>query len=165
MEIEPGSHSGCTLDKNCVELTRVSPLPKPAHPMRSLPVFVAIAAVLLCPYNCAVRAAASRAQADTGIRIACCERCQSERAPEHDESPNREPRDEDQSCFCGGAVFDASARTQVDSLLFSSHLAQSVDSAKSFESPAPGQVAIEAAVPPPILGGRLLRIALDSFLI
>jgi len=133
--------------------------------MRSLPIFVAIAAVLLCPYNCAVRGAASGAAADPEARESCCERCRCENGPKHDESPSRESRDEDQSCFCGGAVFDASARTQVDTLLFSSHLAQSVDSAKSFESPAPGQVAIEAAVPPPILGGRLLRIALDSFLI
>lgn len=133
--------------------------------MRSLPIFVAIAAVLLCPYTCAVRGAATCASADTEVGKACCERCRCEHGPEQDESPRRESREEDQSCFCGGAVFDASARTQVDTLLFSSHLAQSVDSAKSLESPVPEQNAIEAAVPPPILGGRLLRIAFDSFLI
>lgn len=133
--------------------------------MRSLLVFVAIATVLLCPYTCAVEVAASRAPANKVTGKACCERCRCERESKHDGSPSRESSDEDQSCFCGGAVFDASARTQVDTLLFSSQVAISVDSATSLESPSPEQIAIEAAVPPPILGGRLLRIALDSFLI
>ena len=133
--------------------------------MRSLPIYVAIAAVLLCPYNCAVRAAASRASANKEAGKSCCERCRCERAHEQDESPNRESRDEDRSCFCGGAVFDASARAPLDTLLFSTHEALWVDSALCHESLASEQFALEAADPPPIWGGRLLRIAINSFLV
>lgn len=133
--------------------------------MRSLLIFVAIAAVLLCPYNCAVRAAASRASANTESKKACCERCRATRPSEGDESPDREPREDDTSCFCTGVVFDASARAPLDTLLFSTHEALSVDSALCHESPASEQVAMEAAGPPPIWGGRLLRIAINSFLI
>ena len=132
--------------------------------MRSLLIFVAIAAVLLCPYNCAVRAAASRASANTESKKACCERCRATRPSEGDESPDREPREDDTSCFCTGVVFDASARAPLDTLLFSTHAARSVDSAIS-ESTAPEQIAIGAAGPPPLLGGLLLRIAINSFLI
>lgn len=139
-------------------------LPLQRCPMRSLPVFIAIAAVLLCPYNCAVRAAADRASAFVETGKACCERCRGEQAPSQDKSPNRESRDEDQSCFCGGAVFDASARAPVDTLLFSAHGALWVDSAISLESPAPEPIA-NAAAGAPIPGGRLLRIAINSFLI
>lgn len=132
--------------------------------MRSLPIYVAIAAVLLCPYNCAVRAAASRAAANTESKKACCERCRATRPSEGDESPDREPREDETSCFCTGVAFDASARAPLDTLLFSTHEALSVDSAISLESPAPEQIAI-GADPPPMLGGRLLRIAIVSFLI
>ena len=133
-------------------------------PMRSPLVFVAVATVLLCPYSCAVRAAASRATADTESGKACCERCRCERAPKHDEAPSRESREEDAPCFCGGAVFDASARA-ADDFLFSEHGVLSVDSAIGVHSPAPEQIATVGAVPPPILSGMLLRIAIVSFLI
>lgn len=134
--------------------------------MRSLPILFAIAAVLLCPYNCAVRAAASRVGVNKVTAKTCCERCRAARPVEGDETPDqRAPREDSRSCFCTGVVFDASARAPADTLLFLMHWTLSVDSEVVLESTSPKQVAIEAAGPPPILGGRLLRIANGSFLI
>ena len=134
--------------------------------MRALPILIAIAAVLLCPYNCAARAAANREGVKKVAAKNCCERCRATRPSEGVPSPDpRAPREEGRSCFCSGVVFNASARAPVDTLLILSHWAISIDSRLVLESTAPKQVVIEVVGPPPILGGRLLRIVNGSFLI
>jgi hypothetical protein len=134
--------------------------------MRTLVVLLSIAAVLACPYQCAVKLAAAQ-----GIGVdqkpACCEQCQARETTQQDQNqtPTSPGPDEDGCwCLCEGAVFDAGSRSLVDDSVqvslwtWASGLAESPDDA----APTPS---FDCAGLPPPLDGRLTRIAIHSLLL
>lgn len=134
--------------------------------MRTLIVYFALLGILLCPYNCAVRAASKRASINDGLAKTCCEHCRAKRpAQQNQQNPERPtPSHDGRTCICTGAVFNVSPRTVVDSLLVATHAAPAVDSLARLELPAPESLGDEAERPPLAPDGRHLRIVIHSFL-
>lgn len=132
--------------------------------MRSLVIALSIIGVLLCPYDCAVRAAAGKALGCKEGKPACCARCQAERLSENN-SPQDEPRKDGHSCLCEGAVFTSTAPQELDSLLLVSQLAIAIDSTQDVESDSPVRFIDPHDSPPLQLSGREVRILNRSFLI
>ena len=140
--------------------------------MHKLLVYQAILGVFLCPYSCAVREMAARAPAEKSASAGCCERCRMRQLAEsEDPVQDRGPSDQDdpsedgRSCLCEGAVFDATARSPADSLLETSLWALLVDSAEMPEVTRPDWFPQHLGQPPPLGGGRQVRIAVQSFLL
>lgn len=126
-----------------------------------------IAALLICPYECAVRLAAAQTLGNDA-NSACCERC---RARQADEStvPNQErlplPSEDGRYCLCEGAVFDAAARSPLEPSLQSILWIEVSDSA---QTPMHGLSVTRfdrGQLPPPENAGRLARIAIRSLLL
>ena len=137
--------------------------------MRTFIVYLAILALLLCPYGCAVRLAA--AQSLGNENSVCCEEC---RAHELSESPpsggDRNPTQPESSkdgkfCVCEGAVFDATTRSPADAVLEFSLLpwVAVVAVTPSLANFAPS--ADCADQPTNEDGGKLTRIAICSLLL
>jgi hypothetical protein len=147
-------------------------LGRTAKTMHSILVFQAILGVLLCPYDCAVRASVARAPAEDSVSAGCCQHCRMRRLAENDcpaedrgPSDHQDPSEDSHSCLCEGAIFDATARGPADSLLEASLWALGVDSAQLPELTAPDWITWRTADQPPPEGGRQVRIAVQSFLL
>jgi len=128
--------------------------------MRPFIVLLTIAALLLCPYECAVRSA--QAQSRTSAkRAACCPRCQVRQ--DSDSQPLPAPSDDGRSCVCEGAVFDASAPFHAETpsqVLFWMGTSDS----------APALTHVSAATNDwranwPLTSGSQLRVAIQSLLL
>ena len=137
--------------------------------MRTIFVYFAIALLLLCPYNCAVKRAAAQA-IRSKVPQACCEGCLAQqrsvpKAPADQQPPNEpEPAESGRSCFCEGAAFDAQARVETpdpQSILWTWVIDPRDTPATSLEQ-AHGD---RANVSPPDEGGLATRIALCSLLL
>ncbi len=143
--------------------------------MRTFIVYLAIVALLLCPFDCAVKLAAAKVQWNND-RVVCCEKC---RARELSETPSSTgqgsqsdpdpaqptPSEDGKSCLCEGAVFDATTRSPADAVLeFSLHCwVTDVAETPCLALSAPS---VDRAGPPPNEeGGRLTRIVLRSLLL
>jgi hypothetical protein len=134
--------------------------------MRNLVVLLSIAAVLACPYECAVKLAAAQA-IGSDAKAACCEECEAHRpaTPTGDPTPNAPTPDEDgRWCLCEGAVFDAGARSLVDDsvqvTLWIGNAGLAEYSAISATAPR-----FERSTPPPTMAGWPMRIAICSLLL
>src|SRR4029079_6963543 len=115
----------------------------------SLIIYFALVGILLCPYNCAVRAAGKRAPVNEAIADACCEHCRAREVAKHPSAPKGStPTRDGRSCICAGAVFNVSPRTVVDTLLFASHAPPAVNSWACLEMPTTARLAGQAAGPP-----------------
>ena len=143
--------------------------------MRSIIAYLAIVALLMCPYDCAVKFAAAQSLGNDD-HVTCCEKC---RARELSESPPSSgerlpvergpsqpaPSEDGKSCLCEGAVFDATTRSPADTVLEFSHLSWVADSALA-PSVAAHTPSVDRAGPPPNdEGGRLTRIVIRSLLL
>lgn len=136
--------------------------------MRNLVVLLSIAAIVLCPYQCAVKWAA--AQANRGeAKPACCEECKTHQQTAAEFSEQQTPLapapdQEGRACLCAGAVFDAGARSLPD------FDAEVLYTTLSLRPGAAHQMALSATafdhtlLPPP-RDGRLTRIALRSLIL
>lgn len=143
--------------------------------MRSIIVYLAIVALLMCPYDCAVKFAAAQSLGNSD-HVACCEKCRvrqlSESPPPCGEGMPVErgpsqpaPSEDGKSCLCEGAVFDATTRSPADAIQEFSLLSWVADSAlaplKAAHTPS-----VDSADPPPNdNGGRLTRIVIRSLLL
>lgn len=141
--------------------------------MRTIPLYLAIGAILICPYACALRDAAAQS-----LHIkwsACCEKCrvvdQCEESPSGDDCGREHlpkqptPSDDGKSCFCGGAIFDASTRASADVVQPSFILSCVADVA---EMPAFAGLSelVSCTAPPFDNYGRLsVRLAIGSLLL
>lgn len=151
-----------------VERTRVTVgnSASPGTPMRSLVVAFAILGVLLCPYDCAVRAAMGIAPACKGGKGACCAKCQTEKSHSKQQAPCKDdPRKDGHSCLCEGAVFAPTGQQELISLLLLSQLAIAIVSSPSVEISEPVHFTDPEESPPPHLSGREVRIVNLSFLL
>lgn len=130
--------------------------------MHKIPVHLAIAGLLLCPYDCAVREAAARLSGQDQAAPACCQKCRER----HQHSPTQTPRpsEDGKSCICEGAVFDAAAGGPVVPSLDTTLWVVIVDSATLPELTSPDWIARHTG-PPPLQGGWQVRIAIQSFLL
>ena len=135
--------------------------------MRTLLIYLMIAALLICPYECAARLAAAQTPGNDA-HSACCERCQVRKAdessvPDHERLPA--PSEDGRSCLCEGAVFDVAVRSPLELSLQSVLWVEACDSAQvpmqglSVTSFDRGQL------PLPEDAGRLTRIAIRSLLL
>lgn len=143
--------------------------------MRTIIVYLAIAALLLCPYDCAAKLAAARSLGSDD-HVACCEKCRSRESSEtphstgqgseSDRHPARPlPSEDGKSCLCEGAVFDAATRSPADAVLEFSHLSWVADVAVT-PSLAIFAPSVDRDGPPPNQqGGRLTRIVIRSLLL
>ena len=132
------------------------------HPFN---VYLTVAALLLCPYDCAVKSALARSVGDKTEHV-CCEQCQSESATEEKETPEpTDPANDGRSCLCEGAVFDASVRTVQETLLFSFLWAPVVFSTTQVELSNPVRIACDASQPPPLLSGWERRVLILSLVL
>jgi hypothetical protein len=143
--------------------------------MRTFIVYLVIVALLVCPYDCAVKLAAAQSPANDDP-AGCCEACQAhelsaslmtsdERLPAERDPSQPAPSEDGKSCLCEGAVFDVTARSPADAVLECSLLswAAAVTAVPSLAFSAPS---VEVDGPPLIhKGGRLTRIAIRSLLL
>ncbi len=135
--------------------------------MRTFLIYLMLATLLICPYECAVRLAAAQTPGNDA-NSACCERCRvrqadESRAPDHERLPA--PSEDGRCCLCEGAVFDAAARSPLELSLQSVLWFEVSDSA---QTPTHGLAVMsfdrgdwakaEAS-------GRLTRIAIRSLLL
>lgn len=134
--------------------------------MQTVVVFLSIASVLACPYDCAVKVAAAQAMR-SDHKPACCKRCRTSETTEPTNNPTPEspaPVEDGRWCLCEGAVLCATARFSVDDSLqvslwtWVSGTAETLDIATHLPS-------IDRAELPPPLDGRLTRIAMHSLLL
>jgi hypothetical protein len=133
--------------------------------VRTFIVYLSIVAILVCPYDCAVKYAAAQSVGGEN-QIACCERCAAHRATEHSPAGSNEhqpkPADDGKSCLCEGAVFDGMTRSDVEIVLQFSLSPCVADTAA-----APSLVSFSAGLesggtPIDDEGGRSMRIAMRS---
>jgi hypothetical protein len=82
--------------------------------MRPFVSALTIAALLLCPYECAVKSA--QAQSRTSVpQPACCSQCQARQAKESPPArPLPAPSEDGRSCVCEGAVFASQPGFQLE---------------------------------------------------
>lgn len=125
-EVEEGdctaTDSRCTNENPEIDLQLIATMGRSGEfDMRTILTYLTIAALLLCPYNCAVGRDAQTFKDDG--HSACCEQCRARETPEpvtpvNNESPKQPgPAEDGRFCLCEGAVFDAAARgPSVDSL-------------------------------------------------
>jgi hypothetical protein len=128
--------------------------------MHKILVHLAIVGLLLCPYDCAAREAAARLTGDNQAAAACCQKCRERQQ----QSPTPRPSEDGKSCICEGAMFDAAAAGPVVPPLDATLWAVIVDPVTMPELTSPDWIALHTG-PPPLLGGRQVRIAVQSFLL
>lgn len=137
--------------------------------MRTIFVYFAIASLLLCPYNCAVKRAAAQA-IHSKVPQACCEGCLARprsmpQAPADQQLPNEPgPAEDGRSCFCEGAAFDAQARMETpdpQSILWT-WVIDPRDTPAASPDQAHGD---RVSARPPDEGGLAMRIAFGSLLL
>ncbi len=133
--------------------------------MRTFIVYLAIVALLACPYDCAVKYAAAQS-VRSEQPIACCNQCQAHESsagsPAGQTKHPPKPSDDGKSCLCEGAVFDAAVRSDVEIELQCSLLlwCAEIVVTPSLVSFSPD---LEIAGPPiDEVGGRSMRIAMRS---
>ena len=158
--------------------------------MRSFIVYLAIATLLWCPYNCALKAAAAQSFASRD-RTACCDRCRarelakvvtaraitaraitakdtvpadSRGTSDRPSAPNR-PSKDGKHCVCEGAVFDAAARYAVDADLDISLLPWLAHDCDLSSSPGFERGFDRVGPLIPLDAGRSLRVSLGSLLL
>src|SRR5581483_746904 len=135
--------------------------------MRTFSIYLMIATLLICPYECAVRLAAAQTTGNDA-NSACCERCHvrqadESRAPNHERLPA--PSEDGRCCLCEGAVFDVAARSPLELSLQAflwievSDAAQTPTHGLSVTSFDRGQLSL------PEDSGRQARIAIRSLLL
>jgi hypothetical protein len=133
--------------------------------VRTFIVYLGIAALLVCPYDCAVKYAAAQSVGGEN-EIACCERCAAHEAAEHSPAGSGEhqpkPADDGKNCLCEGAVFDGVTRSDVEIVLQCSLLPCIADTAvaPSLVSFSPGLKG--GGTPIDDEGGRSMRISMRS---
>jgi hypothetical protein len=135
--------------------------------MRTFFIYLMIAALLLCPYECAVRLAAAQTTGND-THAACCEQCQARQAeeptaPDHEQLPA--PSEDGRSCLCEGAVFDATARSP---LKLSLQAFLWIEASNSAQTPTHGLSVMRfdrGEWPEAEASGRLARIAIRSLLL
>lgn len=143
--------------------------------MRTIIVYLAIVALLLCPYDCAVKLAAAESLGNEN-HVACCEKCRARESSEIRSSTDRGspsdpdpaqpiPSEDGKSCLCEGAVFDAATRSSADAVLEFSLLSWVADSAEMPSLALFAPRVNRAGLPPNEEGGRLTRIAIRSLLL
>jgi hypothetical protein len=143
--------------------------------MRTIIVYLAIAALLVCPYDCAAKFAAAQADGSK-VSTSCCKNCRARelsecpelsgpRSTEDCDPAQRDPSGDGKSCLCEGAVFDAATRLPADAVLEFSLLSWVADlAARPFV--AAFTPSLDRADSPPIeVGGRQTRIAIRSLLV
>ena len=135
--------------------------------MRILLIYLLIAALLICPYECAVKLATAQLPGND-TNSACCERCRAQHAAEPTE-PNHErlptPSEDGRSCLCEGAVFDATARSPLELSLQS---VLWIEARNSAQTPTHGLSVTSFDRDHLLLPesfGRLARIAIRSLLL
>jgi hypothetical protein len=134
--------------------------------MRSLVVAFAILGVLLCPYDCAVRAAVGVAPACQGTKKACCAKCQGEQSDDKHQAPGKDdPRKDGHSCLCEGVVFATTAQQELTSLLLTSQAVVAIVVMSDMERDEPSHFTYPDESPPLHLSGREVRIVNLSFLL
>ena len=144
--------------------------------MRSFIVYLTIAALQLCPYNCAVEWNATHGALDGGGR-ACCAQCLAREDsnvafPGHDQSaqhpaPDKHPApDQDgRSCLCEGAVFAAAAQGCYATSLQDFLWIGMTDPAERQGLASLTATATCGSISPPQAGGLAARIALCSLVL
>ncbi|MEX2176630.1 MAG: hypothetical protein WD872_19850 [Pirellulaceae bacterium] len=143
--------------------------------MRTIIVYLAIAALLMCPYVCAAKLAGAGSLGNED-QVACCQTCRArelsqtqnssgQRSPGDRDPAQPRPSEDGKSCLCEGAVFDSTTRSPADAVLEFSLLARVADMATT-PSLAPFAPSVDRAGPPLNKdGGRLTRIAIRSLLL
>jgi hypothetical protein len=133
--------------------------------MSSQVVYLIVAALLLCPYDCAVKSALARA-VGTHEEIGCCEHCQAESDSNGTSTPKPlEPANDGRCCLCEGAVFDASLRSTQDILFLSTLWAAQVASTAYVEVSQPLRTNFDLREVPPICSGKARRIEMLSLVL
>ena len=135
--------------------------------MRTLFIYLMIAALLICPYECAVRLAAAQTPGKNA-HSACCERCRTHQADEST-APNHErlpaPSEDGRSCLCEGAVFDIAARSPIEPSLQSDLWIEASDSAQTLTHGLSAMSFDRGEWPEADASGRLTRITIRSLLL
>ncbi|MFN0018619.1 MAG: hypothetical protein ACKVP0_10190 [Pirellulaceae bacterium] len=133
--------------------------------MRTIVVFLSIASLLACPYECAVKQAAAQA-CGTGHQPDCCDQCQARETtePSDSQAPPPAPNEDGRWCLCDGVVFDVAARPVVDHSFDVSLWTWVCGPAEVLDFAVPMPSVDSASLPPP-LDGRLTRIAIHSLLL
>ena len=133
--------------------------------MSSPVVYLIVVALLLCPYDCAVKSALARTMG-THEEIGCCENCQAELDSEEASTPKPlEPANDGRSCLCEGAVFDASLRSTQDILFLATLWAAQVVSTANVGVSQPLRTNFELREVPPICSGKARRIEMLSLVL
>ena len=143
--------------------------------MRTIIVYLAILALLLCPYHCAVRFAASQSLGNEND-VACCQKCRerqlsgipssSGERSRSDHCPTQPaPSEDGKCCLCEGAVFNAATRSPAETVLESSLFSWVGDMAL-VQCAASFPLSVDRVTPPPNEeSGRLTRIVIRSLLL
>lgn len=143
--------------------------------MRSIIVYLVIAALLMCPYDCALKVAAAQSLGNDD-HVACCEKCRvrelsetpsssGERLPVERGPSEPAPSEDGRFCLCEGAVFDATTRSPADTVLEFS-LSSWVADVAFAPCPVSFPPSVDRVGPPPNdEGGRFARIVIRSLLL
>ena len=138
--------------------------------MRTFIVYLAIAALLLCPYNCAVKWNSANGAQNDGQR-ACCDKCLARETsnaaiPAHDQSPKHPEPDEDgRCCLCEGAVFNAAAQSWHVTSLQAFLWTWVIDPTEPQGLTSLTATATCDSMPPALAGGLSARIAICSLVL
>jgi hypothetical protein len=133
--------------------------------MRSIVVHLTIAALLVCPFECALRLAAAQGAGDERA-AACCGECpESAGQPSSpDRVPTPAPAEDGKSCVCEGAIVDAGARPGSSHDWPSCPLGPIADDAAT--RAWPGRRCFDRTAASPVeSGGRVTRLAICSLLL
>jgi hypothetical protein len=135
--------------------------------MRTFLIYLLIVALLICPYECAVKLAAAQSPGNDA-NSKCCDRCRARQAdettaPDREQSPA--PSDDGRNCLCEGAVFDASARSPLELSLQSVLWIEASNSAQTPTYDLSVMSFDRGGWPEADASGRLTRIAIRSLLL
>jgi hypothetical protein len=138
--------------------------------MRTLLALLTIAAILICPYVCAVKEAVVRSSGQAHVK-SCCQHCRSESSDTKSSSteqqpatPVKTPVQESRTCVCEGAIFSVVDRIAIEVTWQASLWISVPDPIVVFDSQNPLATIDLAGLPPPWRGLQR-RIVLNSLLI
>jgi hypothetical protein len=134
--------------------------------MHPLVVSLLIACILACPYECAAKALA--AQLSPATEKICCEACLARNSSTSNQNSDRSnlPASEDGvSCLCEGVILNVTSQLAVEHAIHSSWDVVVPGACLQPQLPCLDRFENGDGVPPARLGGALVRILNQSFLL
>lgn len=134
--------------------------------MHPVLVSLLIACILACPYECAAKSLA--AQMSRAPERVCCEACLARNSSTSNQNSDRSnlPASEDGvSCLCEGVIFNVTSQQAVDHAIHSNWDVVLPGACLQPELPCLDRFENGDDVPPAMVGGALVRILNQSFLL